>query len=196
MKSTQGNHTPSLSLGVLPCGRTDSWEGFPGGSVVKNPPAMQGPQETQVQSQGQKDPLEGVATHSSILAWRIPRTEESDRLQSMGSQSRPWLKWPITSTPTLTAFWKWALKQAEEQEQIGNPCPTKLQQPLPCGNTHRTWPDLLFYNKPNISWFSNVGNCSYFSKISHKTHLWIILNPWGSNLFSLNDGDGCSYRTH
>ena len=40
-----------------------------------------------VRSQGQKNPLEkGIATHSSILAWRIPRTEESGRLRSMGSQ--------------------------------------------------------------------------------------------------------------
>ena len=43
------------------------------GSAVKNPPAMQKPQETQVLSLGRKDPLEeGMATHSSILAWRIP----------------------------------------------------------------------------------------------------------------------------
>ena len=42
--------------------------GFPSGSVLKNPPAMQQPQETQVQSLGQEDPLEeGMATHSSIL---------------------------------------------------------------------------------------------------------------------------------
>ena len=40
-----------------------------------------------VQSQGVKDPLEeGMATHSSILAWRIPWTEEPGRLQSIGSQ--------------------------------------------------------------------------------------------------------------
>ena len=51
---------------------------------VKNPPAMQ---ETRVQSLGREDPLEkGMATHSSILAWRIPCTEEPGRLQSMGSQ--------------------------------------------------------------------------------------------------------------
>ena len=44
-------------------------------------------QETWVQSLGQEDSLEkGMATHSSILAWRIPRTEEPGRLQSMGSQ--------------------------------------------------------------------------------------------------------------
>ena len=45
--------------------------GFPGGSVVKNPPTMQ---ETWVQSLSWEDPLEkGVATHSCILAWRIPK---------------------------------------------------------------------------------------------------------------------------
>ena len=44
-------------------------------------------QETEVQSLGQEDPLEeGMATHSSILAWRIPWTEEPSGLQSMGSQ--------------------------------------------------------------------------------------------------------------
>ena len=53
--------------------------------MVKNLPAMW---ETQVLSLGQKDPLEkGVATHSSILAWRIPWTEEPGKLQSMGSQN-------------------------------------------------------------------------------------------------------------
>ena len=52
--------------------------------LVKNLPAMQ---ETQVQSLGQEDPLEKeMATHSSILAWRILWTEERVRLQSMGLQ--------------------------------------------------------------------------------------------------------------
>ena len=56
---------------------TTVW-GFPGGSVGKNLPAMQ---ETQFPSLGQEDPLEeGMATHSSILAWKIPRTEEPGRL--------------------------------------------------------------------------------------------------------------------
>ena len=52
--------------------------------LVKNPPALW---ETQVQSLGWEDPLEkGKATHSSILAWRIPWTEEPGGLQSMGLQ--------------------------------------------------------------------------------------------------------------
>ena len=55
---------------------------FPGGSTVKNPPAMQEPQETQVQSLSQEEPLEeGLATHSSIPAWRIPWAEEPGGLQ-------------------------------------------------------------------------------------------------------------------
>ena len=54
--------------------------------MVKNLPAMQ---ETRVQSLGQEDPLEkGMATHSSILAWKIPWTEEPGRAQSTRSRSR------------------------------------------------------------------------------------------------------------
>ena len=54
---------------------------------VKNLPAMQETQETQFQSLNQENPLEEeMATHSSILAWNIPWTEELGRLQSMGSQ--------------------------------------------------------------------------------------------------------------
>ena len=52
--------------------------------TVKNLPAIQ---ETQVHSLGQEDPLEkGMATHSTILAWRILWVEKPDGLQSMGSQ--------------------------------------------------------------------------------------------------------------
>ena len=55
-----------------------------GGSAVKNLPAMQ---ETWVRSLGQEDPLEeGMATHPSILSWRIPWTEEPGGPQSMRSQ--------------------------------------------------------------------------------------------------------------
>ena len=58
--------------------------GFPGGSAVKNLLAVQ---ETWVQSLGWDDtPEEGMASHFSFLAWRIPWTEEPDGLQSMGSQ--------------------------------------------------------------------------------------------------------------
>ena len=56
------------------------------GSVVKNPPAIQGRQKMWVRSLGREDPLKkGMATPSSILAWRIPWTEEPGGLQSIGS---------------------------------------------------------------------------------------------------------------
>ena len=65
----------SKSLGTL---------GFLGGTDVKNPPAMQ---ETWVRSLGWEDPLEeGMAAHSSILAWRISWPEEPGGIPSMGSQ--------------------------------------------------------------------------------------------------------------
>ena len=65
------------------------FNGFLDGSVIKKPPAMQEPQETRVQFLGGEDPLEeGMAAHSSILAQRIPWTEEPGGLQSMGSQSQ------------------------------------------------------------------------------------------------------------
>ena len=65
-------------------------QGFPGDSVVKNPPVMQ---EMWVWLLGQEDPLEEeMTTHSNILAWEIPWAEELGGLQSMGSQkSWTWL---------------------------------------------------------------------------------------------------------
>ena len=73
---------------TYPCFMTlsPSTEGFPGGSVVKNLPAMQETQETWVWSLGREGPLgEDTATHSSILVGKIPWTEEPGRLQSMQS---------------------------------------------------------------------------------------------------------------
>ena len=60
---------------------------YPVAQQVKNQPALQESQEMQVWSLGGKNPLEeGMASHSSILAWRIPWTEESGGLQSTGLQ--------------------------------------------------------------------------------------------------------------
>ena len=60
--------------------------GFPRGSLVKNLPANL---ETLLRSLGWEDPLEeGMATHSSIFAWRVPWTEEPEGLQSIVSQSQ------------------------------------------------------------------------------------------------------------
>ena len=60
------------------------WLGFPGGLVIKNLAAML---EIWVRSLGGEDPLEeDMATHSSILAWKIPWTEKHTELQAIGSQ--------------------------------------------------------------------------------------------------------------
>ena len=98
--------------------------GFPGGSVVKNPPASVGDAGDLGSSLGGEDLLEEeMATHSSILAWGIPRTEEPGRLQSMGSQSRTQLGNRTTHSRgalqrlrvgtgevlTVCAGWRWRL---------------------------------------------------------------------------------------
>ena len=63
-----------------------NWD-IPCGLAVKNPSAMQEPQEMRVLSLGQEDSLEeDMATHSSIFAWIIPGTEEPGGLQFMGSK--------------------------------------------------------------------------------------------------------------
>ena len=61
--------------------------GLLGGTVVKNPPTNTGDTGDVGRIPGQEDPFEqGMATHSSILAWDIPQTEEPGRLQSIGFQ--------------------------------------------------------------------------------------------------------------
>ena len=61
--------------------------GLPGGASGKEPDCTAGDTRDSGSILGQEDPLEeGMATHSSILAWRIPWTEEPGRLQSIGSQ--------------------------------------------------------------------------------------------------------------
>ena len=72
-------------LCLLNCGRISWALGFPGGASGKEP-ACQCRRHKRWEFLGQEDPLEeGMATHSSILAWRIPQTEEPGGLQSMGS---------------------------------------------------------------------------------------------------------------
>jgi len=73
--------------GLRLCSQCGEPEGFPSGSAVKTPPAIQEMQEMRVPSPGREDPLEkGMGTDSSILAWRIPWTEEPGEPQSIGLQ--------------------------------------------------------------------------------------------------------------
>ena len=93
-----GPEFPFCSLHLLPS---------LGASLVAQWPRIHPPvQETWVPSLGQEDPLgKEMATHSSILAWSIPWTEEPGGLQSMGSQkSRTWLSIDIHTVSTLMLF--------------------------------------------------------------------------------------------
>ena len=95
---------------------------FPAAQIVKNLPAMQ---ETRVQFLGQEDPLEkGMATHSNILAWRIPWTEKPGRLQFMGSQrvrhnwaththTHAWLK-----IPYILPWWSLRMRAVKLDDSI------------------------------------------------------------------------------
>ena len=77
-----GQHSDEDAALPLPGARVQSLvrelkRASPGGSVERNPPAMKELQETRVQSLGREDPLEeSMETHSTVLAWRIPGTEE------------------------------------------------------------------------------------------------------------------------
>ena len=76
--------TPSTNVGVNTWCLTLMWTSLV--EAVRNPPVKQ---ETRIRSLGREDPLEeGMATHSSVLAWRIPWTEEPGGLQSIGLQSQ------------------------------------------------------------------------------------------------------------
>ena len=111
--------SPGLQ-GVLEYASTFSLQwGLPRGSAVKKPPAMQEMQETWVLSLDQEDPLEeSMATHFSILAWRIPRMEEPGRLQSTGSQSWTQMKWPSTHTLPSPGRLKFHFYSREPQSSV------------------------------------------------------------------------------
>ena len=78
--------------------------GFPGGSVVKNPPASA---EDASSIPGLEDPLEEeMATHSSILAWRIPWTKKPGGLQSIGLQESDMTE-QLSTKPKTRLFDRW-----------------------------------------------------------------------------------------
>ena len=116
----------------------------PVAQVVKNLPAMQ---ETQVWSLGQEDPLEkGMATHSSILAWRIPWTEKPGRLQSMGSQ-RVRQDW---ATNTFTFFFTLLRPLTATTLQVLTGFPLCLWQ------RYQDWNSLVVAREENGSFISGL----------------------------------------
>ena len=85
-----GSHAPPVVMAAMLDGATPGW-GFPAGSVGKEPTCRAG---DMVQSLGREDPLEeDMATHSGLLAWRIPRTEGAGGLYPQGHKQSTRLKW-------------------------------------------------------------------------------------------------------
>ena len=92
--------------------------------LVKNLPAMQ---ETQVQSMGQKDPLEKeMATYYRILAWRIPWTEEPGRLQFTGSQRMSWMQLSTHAKKKKKKAYSNLLQQLQETDISMQRCGRKF----------------------------------------------------------------------
>ena len=130
-------------------------------------------QETRVRSLGWEDPLEKeMSTHSSILAWKIPWTEELGRLQSMGSQT-------VRHDWTTSLFTGTKIPQATQYKQL--PCHQKRKNPysIYCG-----WPflqDLSKHPTTNAKWpRSDATSFPSFikpynnSNLFRKSHSWSV----------------------
>ena len=140
------------------------WGGFFDGSVVKNVPPTQETQEMWVQSLGGEDPLEKeMSTHSSILAWEIPRREEPGGPQSMGLQRirQDWarehaLTWSGKGLGRVIQEWSWVRRLPRPQGRLKFSQKTSGSQYRPVNETateaDRRWGDLA---KINSSCFDN-----------------------------------------
>ena len=136
--------------------------GLPDGSVVNHLPAMQETQETPVRSRGWEDPLEEeMATHSSVLAWRSPWTEEPDRLESTGSR-RAGHDWAHS---TCTSFH--SSKQQSRDSKPGSLtlALTLLTTPGKQFPLHRACTAPLPWSVPPLQ--------SCVTNFTHPVHLWL-----------------------
>ena len=120
--------------------------------MIKNLLAME---ETWVWPLGLEDPLEeGMATHFSILGWRIPRTEEPGGLQSMRSQSRTRLKWLSTRARANRGQCPWCLHALPYstltlyKSHSGHTLSLNLQSPIPYFD--KLFPNLIFELLQNL----------------------------------------------
>ena len=133
MEPCAGNHGQSQRYCL-------SW-GFPGGLVIKNLPPVQETQEMRVRSLGWEDPMEEeMATHSSMLAWGIPWTEEPGGLQATGSQ-RVGHDWATSTTTMGTArpapSARWYGRQPSVQQEA-------LERGFPEQRERGNWEDQSF----------------------------------------------------
>ena len=157
-KSRAGCISHSFRLATLPI-----LKGFPGGTSGKEPAC-----QAQAWFLGWENPLEeGTATHSSILAWRIPQTEEPCRLLSIGSQ-RVGQNWSnLTHTPyvhlILSSFF------------------LKIKAKLP--NIFR------YFTQAHIMAFQKNSLLLFGSEMSLLLYLWLLLSPFSSWIFFRNKLD-------
>ena len=149
--STEGKIEVFLKpLSGFPFSLGKSSAGLPGGSRGKETPVVQETQETWVQSRGWEDPLEeGMATHSSVLAWGVPRTEEPGGLQSRGRRAGP--------RGSRTHCYK-SQTVVVDGRALG-PCPAHLSCLQP-------WFPLFSPLPPELAW-------------QNRGHLWASLAPPG-----------------
>ena len=121
--------------------------------LVKNLPAIQ---EVWVWFLGWEDPLEKeMATHSSIRAWRIPRTEEPGGLQSMGSQ---WVGHDLATKPPPPQ--RWFKKLCKEDESL---------------EEHGAWPSKVTSWEDHQNWsFYNIGEVAEELCVNHSTVIWCL----------------------
>ena len=106
-------------------------------------------QETWVRSLSWEDPLEeGMAAHSSILAWRFPWTEEPSRLQSIGSQrvKHGWSKWALLTTPAEATWGAQPLTLTGCKEVSLQPSPKQAMQEANLRAQRPIW-DLLLQHR-------------------------------------------------
>ena len=131
-------------------------------------------QETRVRSLGWEDPLEKeMAIHSSILAWKIPWTEEPGRLQSMGSQ-RVEHDWATSLSLSLPLALPGKTAAAAKSLQS---CPT-LRDPIDGSPPGSPVPGIL--QARTLEWvvisFSNAWKWNV--KVKSLSHVWLLATPW------------------
>ena len=155
---------------------------------VKNPPAMQETQETWVQSLGQEDPLEeGMATHSSIISWRIPWTEEPGGLQPIGLQG---IRHDWACTHTQHAIWISYFTCIFIYCLTPFSPPTRIQVPsgqelcLPCFLLYpQSLEECLTHSRPSVNiWWMNELLRAQFSQLHQE----------GNNISQINWEDWIS----
>ena len=142
---------------------------------------MQELQETRVPSLGQEVPLEeGMATHSSILAWRIPWTEEPGGLQATRSQrvGHDWSDLACTHATVLKWIVQWHLRHSQPcnfliLEHFPHPCKWKPGPSLTPGSQHSTFRYFNstqdMFSKFRFSWW--IHSSVIFSQY---LHVWIL----------------------